>query len=209
MTDEANDNKKISRRKLLVGAATAASITMLKTVWGQTIPVQTGVPISPVVPVIPVDPTKQPGSGPGTVGNRSVFEHPVKKPTEFASRAPLQDQIGMLTPSDLHFERHHAGVPVIDPAKYELLIHGMVDKPMVFTLNDLKRFPALQGYPARLLLPGWEGNRAVDETGYTQPTLGQLIAARGADMGGYHLNPVTSWRIRRDGAVLFKPEKFK
>ena len=50
----------------------------------------------------------------------------------------------MITPSDLHFERHHGGVPVIDPEKYELVIHGMVDKPMVFTLNDLKRFPSFQ-----------------------------------------------------------------
>ena len=39
--------------------------------------------------------------------------------------------------------RHHGGVPAIDPHKYELLIHGMVDKPMVFTLADLKRFPSV------------------------------------------------------------------
>ncbi|HEY0608400.1 MAG TPA: sulfite dehydrogenase, partial [Chitinophaga sp.] len=52
-------------------------------------------------------------------------------------------------------------------------------------------------------------SRATDETGYTQPTLQQLIAARGADMGGYHLNPVTAWVIQRDGKVLFRPEKWK
>jgi sulfane dehydrogenase subunit SoxC len=52
-------------------------------------------------------------------------------------------------------------------------------------------------------------SRAIDETGYIQPTLGQLVEARGTDMGGYHLNPVTAWRIRRDGAVLFKPENWK
>jgi sulfane dehydrogenase subunit SoxC len=65
------------------------------------------------------------------------------------------------------------------------------------------------------LLWQWNGeeteilSRAVDETGYTQPTLAQLIAARGTDMGGYHLNPVTAWRIRRDGSVLFRPETWK
>ena len=48
----------------------------------------------------------------------------------------------MITPSDVHFERHHAGVPTVDPADYQLLIHGMVDRPMVFTLDELKRFPA-------------------------------------------------------------------
>jgi sulfane dehydrogenase subunit SoxC len=330
----------------------------------------------------------------------------------------LQDLYSTITPADLHFERHHAGVPVIDPEKYELLIHGMVDKPMKFTLHDLKRFPSVtrtcflecagnfrtgkedmtpqdilgltsqsewtgvmlstlfreigvqpkatwflaegsdaavltrsipvskgwgdamivyaqngeairpeQGYPARLLLPGWEGNtnvkwlrriklsdqpwmtreetskytypvkdrirqfsfemdarsiitfpsfptqvapgwieirgiawtgrgkvnrvevstnagkswhtarlqepvldkahtyfrylwqwkgdeteimsRVTDETGYTQPTLKQLIDARGMDMSGYHLNPITAWVIRKDGSVRFKPESWK
>jgi sulfane dehydrogenase subunit SoxC len=52
-------------------------------------------------------------------------------------------------------------------------------------------------------------SRAIDETGYTQPTLKQLIDARGADMGGYHLNPITAWTIKRDGRVLFNPEKWK
>jgi sulfane dehydrogenase subunit SoxC len=42
----------------------------------------------------------------------------------------------------LHFERHHAGVPAIDPKRYKLLIHGMVERPMVFRLADLKRYPA-------------------------------------------------------------------
>jgi sulfane dehydrogenase subunit SoxC len=56
--------------------------------------------------------------------------------------APLQDFDGIITPSDLHFERHHAGVPEIDPARYMLLVHGMVERPMVFTLADLKRYPS-------------------------------------------------------------------
>jgi sulfane dehydrogenase subunit SoxC len=56
----------------------------------------------------------------------------------------------------------------------------------------------------------WKGgeaelmSRAIDETGYIQPTMKQLIDARGKDMGGYHLNPVTSWLVGRDGRVLFK-----
>ena len=58
-----------------------------------------------------------------------------------STQTPLQDLNGIITPSDLHFERHHAGVPAIDPERYSLLIHGMVQRPMVFTLSDLKRFP--------------------------------------------------------------------
>ena len=49
----------------------------------------------------------------------------------------------MLTPSDLHFERHHAGIPKIDPARHELLVHGMVERPLKFSLADLLRFPAV------------------------------------------------------------------
>ncbi len=49
----------------------------------------------------------------------------------------------MITPSDLHFQRHHAGVPTIAPSSYELMIHGLVEKPLVFTLQGLKKFPSV------------------------------------------------------------------
>lgn len=398
---------KLSRRALISSAAAAAAVVLLKTSSGQTIQAAAN------SVALPADPTKLPGTPPSVLGTRSAFEKPLLKASDTSSRTPLQDLYGTITPADLHFQRHHGGVPQIDPHKYELLIHGMVDKPKVFTLHDLKRFPALsricfiecsgnfrqgketmtpqeicgltsqsewtgvllstllrevgvhpkaswflaeggdaavmtrsiplhkgwedamiayaqngeairpeQGYPARLLLPGWEGNtqvkwirrielsdqpfmtreetskytenikggkirqfsfdmdarsiitfpaypvllekgwveirgiawsgrgkitrveistdagknwriaqlqapvldkahtafrylwnwngeeteirsRAVDETGYTQPTFQQLTEARGKDMGGYHVNPVTGWLLKRDGRVLF------
>ena len=49
-------------------------------------------------------------------------------------------------------------------------------------------------------------SRAVDETGYVQPTRRQLLEARGPGSGLYHLNPITSWAVERDGRVLLKPE---
>jgi sulfane dehydrogenase subunit SoxC len=406
-----SSGKPISRRILLGGAATAA-VVLLKSSYGQVI--QKAITEAELKII---DPTKVLGPPPGEVGTRSKFEKPVKKPSDTSSRTPLQDLFGTITPSDLHYERHHAGVPVIDPHSYSLTIHGMVDKPLVFSLADLKRFPSVtrifflecsgnfrsgkeemtpqeicgltsqsewtgvmlstlfreagvkpkaswflaegsdaavitrsvpvskgwedamiayaqngeairpeQGYPARLLLPGWEGNtsvkwlrrielgdqpwmtreetskytegvkdgkirqfsfvmdarsivtypawpqqiqkgwmeirgiawsgrgkiykvevstdggrtwnaaklqdpvldkahtafrylwewkggeaeimsRAIDETGYVQPTMKQLKEARGEDMGGYHLNPVTGWLVQRDGRVLFKNEK--
>ena len=58
------------------------------------------------------------------------------------SFTPLYDQPGIITPSALHFERHHGGVPDIDPADYRLMIHGLVERPLIFTLEDLKRLPA-------------------------------------------------------------------
>lgn len=405
--------KKISRRTL-IGGTLAAAIIPVSTSFAKYI--QAGVPIPPAEPAI--DPTKIVGPGPSELGTRSLFENPVRKPSEISSRTPLQDLYSTITPADLHFERHHAGIPKIDPGTYELMIHGMVDKPMKFSLSDLKRFPSVtrtsflecagnfrtgkeemtpqdilgltsqsewtgvmlstlfrevgasdkatwflaegsdaamltrsipmekgwndamiaygqngeairpaQGYPARLFLPGYEGNmnvkwirrieisdqpymtreetskytypvkdkismfnfamdarsiitfpsfpqkvergwveirgiawtgrgkivrvqvstdagrtwntarlqepvldkahtyfrylwqwngeeteilsRAIDETGYTQPNLKQLVNARGADIGGYHMNPITAWQIKRDGRVLFKPENYK
>jgi sulfane dehydrogenase subunit SoxC len=58
-----------------------------------------------------------------------------------ASRTPLEALEGIITPSGLHFERHHNGVPTIDPAQHQLLIHGMVARPLIFTMATLSRYP--------------------------------------------------------------------
>ena len=63
--------------------------------------------------------------------------------TAASSQTPLQDLHGIITPSGLHFERHHAGVPAIDPAQHRLMLHGMVERPLIFTLQDLARFPSV------------------------------------------------------------------
>ena len=84
-------------------------------------------------------------------GERSRFEHSTRYfatnstvPLEEASsRTPLHDSYGIITPSSLHFERHHAGVPEIDPATHTLTIHGLVDRPLVFTVDELKRLPSV------------------------------------------------------------------
>lgn len=405
----------LKRRTLLGGMATAA-IAIVQSTFAKA--VQIGLSQKAV---FPEDPTKTPGTPPGERGTRSPFEKIIKNPSDISSRTPLQDLHGMITPSDLHFERHHGGVPAIDPAKHQLVVHGMVDRPLVFSMADLKRFPSVsriaflecsgnyrgrgtnekltpqdicgltsqsewtgvmlstlfrevginpkatwflaegsdaavmtrsipvskglddamlvyaqngealrpeQGYPLRLFLPGWEGNasvkwirrievsdhpfmtreetskytepikdgkirqfsftidarsvityptypaqvqkgwieirgiawsgrgivqqvevstdngktwqvarlngpvldkahtpfrhlwqwdgretvimsRVIDETNYIQPTLQELITARGENTGGYHLNPITAWQIKPDGQVLFRPEKWK
>jgi sulfane dehydrogenase subunit SoxC len=394
---------KVSRRDLLAGAAGAVALGT--TAAGQP----------------PADPTKVRGKPSRALGQRAATEKPQRQPRGVTSSGtPHQDLYGTITPSDLHFERHHGGVPEIDPKSYSLLIHGMVERPTVFTLADLKRFPAVsrvhflecsgnfggrgtateltpqqiagltstsewtgvalatlfrevgasskatwflaegqdaavltrsvpvskayddaliaygqngeairpeQGYPARLFLPGWEGNasvkwlrrielsdrpfmtreetskytdpmadgtarlfsflmdarslitypaypvtltrgwveingiawsgsgkikrvdvstdggatwtaaklqepvlpkahtrfrhlwnwtggeaaimsRAVDETGYVQPTRTDLMAMRGVSSVGYHYNPITAWQVRADGAVMFRPEEW-
>src|SRR5216117_1045191 len=405
----------ISRRVLLASVAGTLGALALDRAGMAQVPGQ--------APTVPPDPTKVPGAPLSELGQRSPFERPRRIAVgsgQGSSLAPLQDLVGIVTPADLHFERHHAGVPAIDPQRYKLLIHGMVERPQVFDLDALKRFPAVsrlhflecsgngsasyrgispnlspqlidgltstsewsgvplallfrevgvkpgakwflaegedaavmsrsipiekawddaliaygqngeairpeQGYPARLFLPGWEGNanvkwlrrielsdrpfmtreetskytdpmadgtarmfslmmdarslitypaypvtlgrgwieingiawsgsgkiqrvdvstdggttwtaarlqapvlskahtrfrhlwnwtggeavimsRAVDETGYVQPTRDTLIAARGVSSVGYHINPITGWLIRPDGTVVYRAE---
>src|SRR5204862_725165 len=60
-----------------------------------------------------------------------------------AARTPLEALDGTLTPSGLHFERSHSGVPDIDPDKHRLLIHGMVKRPLIFTIDALLRYPMI------------------------------------------------------------------
>ena len=68
------------------------------------------------------------------------------------SLTPLQDLAGTITPADLHFTRIHAGIPTIDPAKHTLLIHGLVDRPIEFSVADLKRFPVRHAHALHRML---------------------------------------------------------
>ena len=54
---------------------------------------------------------------------------------------PLHQLDGIITPNGLAFERHHSGVAEIAPEDYRLMVNGLVDQPMVFTIEDLMRFP--------------------------------------------------------------------
>jgi len=58
------------------------------------------------------------------------------------SMTPLHEQKGIITPSGLHFTRTHNGVAHVDPNKFRLMIHGLVEKPIVLTLEQLKRYPS-------------------------------------------------------------------
>jgi sulfane dehydrogenase subunit SoxC len=83
-------------------------------------------------------------------GHRSPYEKTARVIRELtaskgtgSSRTPLQDIYGIITPSALHYERHHAGVPDIDPAQHSLLIHGLVEKPLVFSMADIRKIPSV------------------------------------------------------------------
>ena len=83
----------------------------------------------------------------GRVGGIGAFHHgPNGKMSRpfLGALTPLQDVIGIITPAALHYYDSHGYIPPdIDPKKHTLLVHGMVDRPMTFTLDDLKRLPAV------------------------------------------------------------------
>ena len=104
---------------------------------------------------VPDDPTKIQGRmthADDGYGSRSQFEDEVRWRFPTATQesswtmTPLSDGHGIVTPSGLHFERHHGGIPTIDPSQHHLIVHGMVDNPRKYAMIDLERFPALSRF---------------------------------------------------------------
>ncbi|HEY4215518.1 MAG TPA: sulfite dehydrogenase [Gemmatimonadaceae bacterium] len=143
------NEKPISRRTLIAGAAAAAGGAMLTKLPAQKPAVAPATPTAPPAAIAAADtiPAARSLGAPTTaVGTRSPFVHIERTPTGEVtgwSYTPLQDLTGTITPSDLHFARLHAGTPTIDPDKHTLLIHGLVDRPVELTLADLKRYPSV------------------------------------------------------------------
>lgn len=90
-----------------------------------------------------------PGGEFSNYGQPSEYENEVIRwisandavPTNGVSWSPLHDLEGTVTPNGLHYERHHNGVPKIDPRAHELLIHGLVERPLTFSMDALLRYP--------------------------------------------------------------------
>ncbi len=63
----------------------------------------------------------------------------------FHVASPLQDSVGVITPSSLHYVATTRGsyIPDIDPKQHTLTIHGLVDRPLTLTMEDLKRLPSV------------------------------------------------------------------
>jgi len=208
MSEETKGNgvaSKFTRRAALVGMAGAAGTALGRTAAGQDVQLSGG-----DRPVTPDDPTKVLGNWSSELGRRSPFEELKRVPssTLSSSETPLQDLHGTITPSDLHFERHHAGVPSIDPEKHKLILHGMVDRPMTFSVSDLKRFPAA----SRICFIECSGNlyhNAAEDTtaqliaGMTSQSewTGVMLSTLAREVG---VNPQSDWLLAEgaDAAVL-------
>jgi sulfane dehydrogenase subunit SoxC len=141
-----------ARRRFLAGAAAVAGAGVAGMLPGRA---GAAAPPGSVEFPVPEDPTKVQGrltNDDGGYGTRSQFETEVRWRFPTATKesswtmTPLESSNGIITPSGLHFERHHGGIPNIDPDKHTLVVHGMVGKPMKYTMADLKRFPSVSRF---------------------------------------------------------------
>jgi sulfane dehydrogenase subunit SoxC len=129
----------------------------------------------------PDDPSKVLGGPVRPYGERSRFEQAVRtlrgKTDEVAAsgRTPLDELHGIITPSSLHFEIHRGGVPDIDPRKHRLLIQGMVDRPLILTLDEIKRLPST----SRILFLECQGNTQFEWRRPTGKTIEHTHGATG------------------------------
>lgn len=85
------------------------------------------------------------------------------RPSPFptATRTPLERLHGIITPNGLFFERHHAGVPAIDPDQHRLMVHGLVERPLLLDMSDIVRFPSV----SRIHFLECSGNSAAQYAG--------------------------------------------
>lgn len=137
----------LSRRRFL-GAASVASAGLAAT----TLPLSAQAPTPDPLITEVQDWNRYLGEGVDKrpYGTPSRFEkHVIRRdvswltasPESSVNFTPLHELDGIITPSGLCFERHHGGIADIDPANHRLMIHGLVDKPLVFTMEDIRRMP--------------------------------------------------------------------
>ncbi|HEY0879251.1 MAG TPA: sulfite dehydrogenase [Zeimonas sp.] len=152
------------RRRFLLGAGATASAAWLREAAAAT----PGAVEHPV----PEDPSKVPGVPleDTSYGTRSQFETEVRTryrtatPLSSWTFTPLQNSMGIVTPSGLHFERSHAGTAIVDPARHFLFLHGLVQRARKWSMADLRRFPSV----SRLLFIECSGNGLTE---WSKPTL--------------------------------------
>ena len=145
-----NDSLAPSRRRFLQQGAMIGGATIASGLAGSAGAADPGSKnLPPNVPEwmkVPGDPMGSQPYGVPSPFERDVVKNISKSLPQYLSasgRAPLQDLDGIITPNGLFYERHHAGVPTIDPAQHRLMLHGLVERPMIFTVDNIKRFPSV------------------------------------------------------------------
>lgn len=130
-----------SRRKFVRGSLAASAV------------VASGAAIAQGAPLVPAW-TRSLGAPVVTTGYGMPSKHEANvqrrqspgltpQPQASISFTPLQNLFGIITPSGVHFERHHSGMPEVDPDQHRLMIHGLVKRPLMLTMDDVMRFPSV------------------------------------------------------------------
>ncbi len=165
---------RVERRRFLLRSIAAASAGGLLTSGARA------TPLGAVEHEVPQDASKTQGYAldDSSYGSRSQFETEVRvrfktaTPQSSWTFTPLQDSIGIITPSGLHFERSHAGTAVIDPAKHFLYVHGLVREPKKFSMRDMRRFPSI----SRIMFIECSGNGLTE---WSKPTMRTVQGTHG------------------------------
>lgn len=144
--------RSLSRRQMLgEGSALLGGAAISSIAGGQALaeaPAPDDANLPPNVPEWMKTPGANMGSEPYGMPSpyeKNVVKNISKKLPQYISasgRTPLGDLDGIITPNGLFYERHHGGVPTIDPEQHRLMLHGLVDRPMIFTMDDIRRFPS-------------------------------------------------------------------
>jgi sulfane dehydrogenase subunit SoxC len=130
-------------------------------------------------------PSREPGDDLSAYSERSQYVHIARIPEAgpgqrnvdpgdaINSKTPLDKLVGSITPSDLHYERSHAGTPDLDPAKHRLLVHGMAQKALVLTMDDIRAMPSVSRIAfLECTGNGWENWKSAPDNVTVQNTHG-------------------------------------
>jgi sulfane dehydrogenase subunit SoxC len=175
-------SKRPARREFLKGGAALASGLTL----GAVAPAAAQGPAPAASPASSSPPMLKDTSELIRYGDRSKYVTSVRiphggRPTPdnfgltFHVATPLQDSVGVVTPSSLHYYATTRGsfLPDIDPRQHSLMIHGLVDRPLTFTMDDLKRLPSV----TRLHFIECAGNRSSPRAKTVQESHGMTSCA--------------------------------
>jgi sulfane dehydrogenase subunit SoxC len=179
-----SSRRRFLKRGLALGAALATG--------GRTVPGH-GQPA-------PDDPSKVVGGPMVPYGERSRFEEALKEkgppflPDEWGGNfTPLEETVGIITPSALHYEVCRGGIPDIDPRRHRLLIHGMVERPLMLTIEELRRLPST----SRILFLECAGNTRSE---WRAPTAGKARFTHGLTSCSEWTGVALSLLLREAGA---------
>ncbi|HEU5431261.1 MAG TPA: sulfite dehydrogenase [Thermomicrobiales bacterium] len=145
--------RRLTRRSALASGGAGLGALLVRDRWGREVARAQGATPAASTPAAADDNLppnvpawmRVPGAPSSPYGERAPSQQDVVRlaPAPDVSFSPIADLHGTQTPNALWYEVHYGGIPAIDPAEHRLMVHGLVDRPTLFTMDDLKRFPAV------------------------------------------------------------------